>query len=221
MASHVRDLPRNATSTSPHFAKTNILVRHITSRSNNPYLILGVPPSSSFRTVQKAFAKLAFEHHPDTKNDNDTSRTNRATISKDFIRIREAFERIRDAKQSGKPLSMVDEATSVSSTTRSHSWTENDFLYYFHRQTGVMLTSEQRQELVNLYRTRVKGSYYGGHSWDLARRLVAEQDAFLRNMHGGGPSRRGTTGASGASFRAGAPEGDVSGASNLRRKRKR
>lgn len=196
-------------------ASESLAIRSFTTNpSNNPYLILGVPPSSSFQTVQKAFVKLAFQHHPDTS-------MNSATISKDFIRIREAFERIRDARQSGKPLSMVEEAETGYNNTASNnkSWTENDFLVYFYRQTGVKLTSDQREELVHLYRNRVQGGYahYSGHSWDLARRLVVEQEAFLRNMHGGGPRKRGQhTGP--PPFQAG-PEGEE--ANSLRRRRKR
>lgn len=207
-----------------------------TSRSNNPYHILGVPPSSSFRTVQKAFVKLAFEHHPDTTS-NDiagnegggatcSSSSSSPRISVDFIRIRQAFERIRNAKQAGKSLNTteVDEDDSVAANPTKYSWTETDFLNYFHRQTGVRLTSEQRQELVHLYRTRVQGAYYGGHSWDLARRLVAEQDAFLRNMESGCPSRsrRGSRHDQNASsFQTGSQESETSGANNLRRKRRR
>ncbi len=189
------------------FRSRGTIVRNITSRSNNPYLILGVPPSSSFSTVQKAFVKLAFQYHPDTAG----------KVSADFIRIRQAFERIRDAKQSGKSLEQVDD------TPSDHSWTETDFLNYFHRQTGVRLTSDQRRELVHLYRNRVTGGYYGGHSWDLARRLVSEQDAFLRNMQGGGPAagyRKGTR-RSHASCHSEPPEAEPSGLNNLRRKRKR
>lgn len=196
--------------------------------NNNPYHILGVPPMSSFQTVQKAFVKLAFQHHPDTAGN----------LSADFVRIRQAFERIREAKQGGK--SLVGPPHSHQYDTRGHehdeyhgengrgshsqsqTWTEADFLQYFHRQTGVRLSSEQREELVRLYRTRVPGGYYGGHSWDLARRLVAEQDAFLRNMQGGGSTgvRKGIRRHSG-SFVAEPPEEETSGVTNLRRKRKR
>lgn len=182
--------------------------RMTTGRCNNPYQILGVSPSSSLQTVQKAFAKLAFQHHPDTAG----------TVSAEFIRIRQAFERIRNAKQTGTSLEHEEQKS-----PRGHSWTEADFLNYFHRQTGVRLTSDQREELVHLYRSRVQGGYYGGHSWDLARRLVAEQDAFLRTMQGGtGPTgyRRGTR-YNRVSFHSEPPEVEPSGSTNLRRKRTR
>lgn len=189
---------------------------------NNPYRILGIPPTSSFATVQKAFVKLAFQHHPDTAGN----------VSADFVRIRQAFERIRNAKQGGKSLVEQhssrgyadddDDDDGRGNNTQAHTWTEADFLQYFHRQTGVRLSSEQREELVHLYRNRVPGGYYGGHSWDLARRLVAEQDAFLRNMQGGGSTdvRKGIRRHSG-SFVAEPPEEEPSGVNNLRRKRKR
>lgn len=204
------------------FPNSNLhAAQHFSTRNKNPYRILGVPHTASFRTVQKAFVKLAFQHHPDTsKNENDVISNSNGTISKDFIRIREAFERIRDAKQSGKSLKTLDEAEEGPTTPKSQSWTDIDFLNYFHRQTGVRLNSDQREELVNLYRNRVKGGSYGGPSWDLARRLVAEQEMFLRNMQGGGPSKRRNTGVD-SPFQLGRADAETSPASNLRRKRRR
>lgn len=215
-------------------ARRSILgtMRWMTSRRNNthhndntnPYRILGIPPTSSFQTVQKAFVKLAFQHHPDTAGN----------VSADFVLIRQAFERIRNAKQGVNSLvdhpsknqggyyDNDDNEGDGNRSPQSDTWTEADFLKYFHRQTGVRLSSEQREELVDLYRTRVPGGYYGGHSWDLARRLVAEQDAFLRNMQSGGSTevRKGIRRHSGA-FSAELPEEETSGGNNLRRKRKR
>ena len=203
------------------------LRRITTGRSNNPYIILGVPPSASFRTVQKAFAKLAFEHHPDTTSYAKSSAT---SISEDFIRIRHAFERIRDEKQTRKSRSASrteedeDQGHHACDPTK-YSWTETDFLDFFHKQTGIRLSSDQRRELVHLHRSRIQGGYYGGHSWDLARRLVAEQDAFLRNMQGGGDPPRTRSGAGRhswkASFHSGPSEPETSGANNFRRKRRR
>jgi curved DNA-binding protein CbpA len=128
-----------------------------------------VSPSSSFETVQKAFIKLALEHHPDTTDRDDKK------SSEHFIRIRTAFERIRDLQE-------------PSSDDKDHTilaWTEEDFLQWFYEQTGQRLTSEQRRELVQLYRTQIPGGRYDGPAWELARRLVAEQDAFLRHQQGG------------------------------------
>lgn len=178
-------------------------------RKLNPYLVLGLPPSSSFSAVQKAFNKLAFRHHPDT--------TGNSSVSAEFIEIRQAYERIRDAK-GGSSKAGVDEDKDGGHEPPTSTWTEYDFLDYFHRQTGVRLTSDQRRELVQLYRSRVKGGYYGGHSWELARRLVLEQDAFLRNMQDGGPSRRS------ASFQRASPTGgstERAEGNNMRRRRKR
>lgn len=151
-------------------------------RTNDPYLILGVPTSSSFRTVQKAFNKLAFQYHPDSTG----GRT--SITSTEFIRIRQAYERIRNSKIDKKSMNEEPDSTKIDPST--HALREIDFLDHFHRQTGVRLTSAQRHEIVQLYRSRVPGGFYGGHSWDLARRLVAEQDAFLRNMTHGGLNRR-------------------------------
>lgn len=175
-----------AQATSPR-PRTNFEIRNLGSSSrqtNNPYLILGIPPSSSFQMVQKAFNKLAFKYHPDT--------TGLSSVSTDFIKIRQAYERIRNAKE-GNTRTMNNEEQDTSSVNKSSSiLTESDFLDHFHRQTGVRLTSEQRAEMVHLYRSRMQGGYYGGHSWDLARRLVAEQDAFLSRHSDGTTTTRGS-----------------------------
>jgi curved DNA-binding protein CbpA len=109
------------------------------------------------------------ENHPDT-TDRDEKKS-----SEHFIRIRNAFERIRDLQE-------------PSSEDKHHTilaWTEEDFLQWFYEQTGQRLTSEQRREMVQLYRTQIPGGRYDGPAWELIRRLVAEQDAFLRQQQGG------------------------------------
>ena len=193
--------------------KTNGSIRNLaaSSRSNNPYLILGIPPSSSFRTVQKAFNKLAFQYHPDT--------TGNTSVRAEFVQIRQAYESIRNAKGGKKGPKWRDD-TSQNGDPTPHAFTEADFLDHFHRQTGVRLTSDQRREMVHLYRSRVQGGYYGGHSWDLARRLVAEQDAFLNRMAHGGPAKRDSSfeQAKGVGLSA---TGECSSAGSLRRPRKR
>lgn len=178
-----------------------------TNKSNNPFHILGVPPSSSFPTVRKAFVKLALQHHPDTTGAEEKA-------SEHFIRIRQAFERIRD----GKPMQQQEEEEFFHETA---FWTEDDFLQWFYEQTAVRLTSDQRRELVSLDRSRIPGAFYGGQHWDLARRLASEQDAFLRykqqqEQRGGAPPPRSEAGASFATSKT-----KRSTTSNLRRKRQR
>jgi hypothetical protein len=158
-----------------------------TSKSNNPFHILGVPPSSSYQTVHKAFLKLALEYHPDTSF-KDTSEL--------FVRIRKAFENIRD----GTPFSEMGQSEP------DLPWTEQDFLNWFCQNTGIKMTSVQRRELVHLHRSRIPGAFYGGQMYDLAQRVVHEQDAFFRFMKKGAPPP--------------APK-EASDERSLRRKRKR
>jgi DnaJ-class molecular chaperone len=142
-----------------------------------------VPPHSSFETVQKAFVKLALEHHPDTAEHATTE---------GFVRIRHAYERIRDGDKKNKknPFSRSenDETTTAYNTHNPPQnpgdidradWTEDDFLDWFHDQTGQRVSSAQRRELIELHRSRVPGAVYQGSMWELARRLAQEQDAFL------------------------------------------
>jgi DnaJ domain len=181
-------------------------------RGTDPYLILGVPPSSSIQTVQKAFHKLAFKYHPDVSG--------KTAVSEEFIRIRNAYERIRGCN--GNETRMHEDKSNANHhDPSSYSFTEADFLDHFHRQTGVRLTSDQRQEMVHLYRSRVHGGYYGGHSWDLARRLVAEQDAFLRNMQQGGPNRRDSSFQQAVGNVSASSDRPLPTGSNLRRPRNR
>jgi curved DNA-binding protein CbpA len=174
-------LERETRSPSPSVAQFS------TTKNYNPFHILGVPPSSSYQVVQKAFHKLALEYHPDTSS-KDTS--------EHFVRIRKAFENIRD----GTPYS--DKAQSDSDLP----FTEQDFLNYFWQNTGIKMTSVQRRELVHLYRSRIPGAYYGGQMYDLAHRVVHEQDAFFRLKKKGTPPP---------------PPTSTTDESSLRRKRKR
>lgn len=146
------------------------VVQFSTTKFSNPFHVLGVPPSSSYQAVQKAFLKLALEYHPDTSSkDKDTS--------EHFVRIRKAFENIRD----GTPYS--DKGQSEPDLP----WTEQDFLNWFCQNTGIKMTSVQRRELVHLHRSRIPGAYYGGQMYDLAHRVVYEQDAFSRLVKRGTP----------------------------------
>jgi curved DNA-binding protein CbpA len=172
---------RNKNNKNNHDTKNNPL------NKTTAFRILGVPPHSSFDTVQKAFVKLALQNHPDTAEHATTE---------SFVRIRHAFERIRDGDKKNKkhtPFSRSenDETRTTDNTykTAPHQqhpgdidradWTEDDFLDWFHDQTGQRVSSAQRRELIELHRSRVPGAVYQGSMWELARRLAQEQDAFL------------------------------------------
>lgn len=185
-----------------------------TTKSNNPFHILGIPNASPFQTVQKAFVKLALEHHPDTTTANNRTTMNPSS-SEHFVRFRQAFEQIRDDHYPRMNESNTNN-NNMQDDAGTFSWTEEDFLDWFNEQTGVQLTCDQRRELVKLYRNQIPGGRYDGPHWDLARRLVAYQDAFVSKwrQHGGRPPKN-------ADKYYSNPRKGKNAESNLRRKRKR
>jgi curved DNA-binding protein CbpA len=165
-----------------HYSST--LQRHY----SNPFRVLGIPPNSSLETAQKAFVKLAIQHHPDTNNKNNHEGDDDDASVQHFVRIRQAFERIRDGAKSDDDYDYKNSNNNNSDDEQQQqhpaaSWTEQDFLQWFFEQTGLRFTLDQRRELVNLHRSRVSGGRYDGPSWEIARRLVTEQDAFFRRRY--------------------------------------
>ncbi len=139
-----------------------------------PWSILGVPRSASKETIQKAFAKLAMQFHPDT-----ASNARDASLSTEyFIRVRNAYEQIRDGTSTRDGGSFTRHGN-PSSTRQDGMFSEEAFLEYFFQQTGLRISSSQRRELLHLYRTRIPGGKYIGPTWDIARRLAVEQNIFL------------------------------------------
>ena len=157
------------------------------SRGKSPWSILGVPRSASLETVQKAFTKLALLYHPDTKGKTSTGEDSVST--EQFISIRQAYETIKrgdykekDSRGGGKPR-----YARHYQTHENRDFSERAFLDYFADQTGLRFTPAQRREMVFLHRTRIPNGRYDGPSWEIARRLAAEQEVFLQgrpsNMH--------------------------------------
>lgn len=206
----------------------------------NPFQVLGVSSNSSLETVKKAFTRLALRYHPDTAASHNNNSSN--TISsagnnsiddpsissaEQFVYIRQAYELIRD----GSYVYQADDQERTSSHRAAQpagplhrnvqndqgGYTEKDFLQYFYQQTGLKLTSAQRRELLHLHRSRIPGGRYDGQSWDIARRVAAEQEVFLqrRRMHRDDPIE--STGVSRDDNSHSDDDADI----NLRRKRRR
>lgn len=115
---------------------------------NNPYDVLGIPRDSSADTVKRKFLQLAMRHHPDTNRHSDDSLThdsskNMANNTTDtFVKIREAFERIKQ-----------DFKNNNSDTNSSSSWlTEEEFDAWFYEETGQKMDATTRREVMHVYR---------------------------------------------------------------------
>ncbi len=198
-------------------------------KGKNPFQVLGISTNASLETVKKAFTRLALRHHPDTAasrstNGNhslDSRNLGDSSISaaEQFVYIRQAYERIRDGsyQKSSSRRAGAEPASPFHRNVRNEQggFSEQEFLEYFYQQTGLKLTSAQRRELLHLHHNRIPGGRYDGPSWDIARRVAAEQEVFLqrRSMHSGDPSVR-------TDSRDSIRSDDDSGI-NLRRKRRR
>ena len=144
--------------------------------------MLGVSRNASFPTIQKAFRKLALQHHPDVS-------TNKRGSQEHFVAIRQAFEWIRKTVFRNQKIPDDSDGFQTNRTKydddgnkSTEYWlqfTEEDFLECFFQQTGQRLSSAQRRELVQLHRSRIPGAKYDGPAWALAERLVQMQDIFL------------------------------------------
>ena len=110
-----------------------------------------------------------------------------------FIRIRQAYEQLRldhkiHEKIYGKQYDNNNDETREKDTDRAagdedliSSYSETQFLHWFYEQTGLLFTSEQRREMITLYRNRVGN--YDGPAWDITRRLVEYQEMYLTRMY--------------------------------------
>ena len=148
-------------------------------RGKSPWSILGVPRSASLETVRKAFTKLALLHHPDVKDNTKT-----AASTEQFISIRQAYETIkRGDYKDNDSMTMRGSKQKYAQHHHQHEnrdFSERAFLQYFFDQTGLRFTPAQRREMVFLHRTRIPNGRYDGPSWEIARRLAAEQEVFLQ-----------------------------------------
>ncbi|OEU12848.1 hypothetical protein FRACYDRAFT_244121 [Fragilariopsis cylindrus CCMP1102] len=171
-----------------------LLYSTTTTTIKNPFRVLGLPSFTSFSIVQKKFLKLAIKHHPDTKavDNNDTGNTVTGTgtgtmdssapisVNDDFVRIRTAYEQIRNEHNRRQ---LRERSTTFTSTRTSQNYTaternnnnnnndtynttdysdsssftftsdeeENEFLDWFYDMSKVRITSMQRKEMVAVY----------------------------------------------------------------------
>mmetsp|Transcript_12829 Transcript_12829/g.29983 ORF Transcript_12829/g.29983 Transcript_12829/m.29983 type:complete len:228 (+) Transcript_12829:172-855(+) len=141
-------------------------------RAENPFEILGVSKSATYAEVKQRFLELALKHHPDHANDSEDSKNNMK--SNDFIRFRQAFERLKED---------LDGSTTVEEKG-TPLWTDEEFRAWYYEETGqkdlqFRMDMKTRKEVIDTYNQQAQGGLDRGGMWEMARRM-AEEDAFLK-----------------------------------------
>jgi DnaJ-class molecular chaperone len=153
--------------------RTNILFLSFSSQrvpiitDENPFDILGIPKSSSYKEVKSRFVELALANHPDTSQNQDSIK---------FIRLRKAFESIRESQDGGAEKRERDDYV---------GWTDEEFQAWFLEETGhpdvlFRIDLATRKEVVSVAKTCAQGGLDRGGMWEMAR-AMAEQEKSLRD----------------------------------------
>lgn len=137
--------------------------------------------SSNFDQVKRAFAELALEHHPD--------RT-RGGSADEFVRIRRAFEAIRNHVQQQQQQQQDNGHGNNNVGSYPACWSAEEIQNWFHEETGDFLNFEMshstRSEVIQAFKDLGPpscGRGTGGY-WEMAR-LLAEQDEHRRSIRTG------------------------------------
>lgn len=136
-------------------------------QENNPFNILGIPKNSSYEGVKRRFIDLALQHHPDvvSKDDDDT------TNVEEFIRLRQAFEAIRESSDGSARLAKEDDS----------SWSDDNFQAWFYEETGhqdIMFKMDlgTRKEVIEIANSQAQGGLDKGGMWEMARIMAQQQE---------------------------------------------
>ena len=129
----------------------------------DPFRILGVTKGSSYKSVKETFIKLAHKHHPDRRQSSDGSEDAAAT----FIRIRQAFEIIREGRNGEA------EATGES------QWSKEDLRDFMNEQTAEFLSfkmdHDTRKAVIKTVTDLSPGGLDRGGTWEMARMLAQRE----------------------------------------------
>lgn len=129
----------------------------------DPFRILGVPRGSSYQSVKETFIKLAHKHHPDRLQSSDGSEESAAM----FIRIRQAFELIREG-QNGEAES-----------TGESQWSKEDLEEFMNEQTADFLSfkmdHDTRKAVIQTVTDLSPGGLDRGGTWEMARMLAQRE----------------------------------------------
>lgn len=140
---------------------------------NNPFEILGIPRASSYQEVKRRFVELALKHHPDLSSSSEEG------DSTEFVRVRQAFEMIRETEDGSARLSCEGEGT---------GWSDEEFQAWFHEETGhqdvlFRMDIATRKEVIDIANSQSQGGLDRGGMWEMARSM-AEQQESLRKKKG-------------------------------------
>jgi DnaJ-class molecular chaperone len=144
-----------------------------------PFDILGVPKNSTYDFVKRRFIELAMNTHPDIisssspndNNDNDVDAEKKRDATDEFIRLRQAFEAIRED---------LDEDNNIA------SWSDDNFKAWFFEETGhhdIMFKMDltTRKEVIDIANNQSQGGLDKGGMWEMARNM-AEQEKNLKKQ---------------------------------------
>jgi DnaJ-class molecular chaperone len=138
---------------------------------NNPFDILGIPKASSYQEVKRRFVELALKHHPDLSDEQGDST--------EFVRVRQAFEMIRETEDGRAKLSSAGDGS---------GWSDEEFQAWFFEETGhqdllFRMDRATRKEVVEVANSQSQGGLDRGGMWEMARSM-AEQEESLRKKKG-------------------------------------
>ncbi|CAB9513085.1 expressed unknown protein [Seminavis robusta] len=154
-------------------------------RHQDPFKVLGLQKGATYHSVKEAFLKLALEHHPDRQKqpsdptDDDKSQTASSDNAASFIRIRQAFEVIREG--SDGQAEAADES----------QWSEEELRDFMEEQTSEFLTfrmdHDTRKEVIAALDLSAGGLDRGG-TWMMAR-MLAEREKSQQQQPTGPPTK--------------------------------
>jgi len=172
----------------------------------NPYSVLGVPATSDYDEVRRAFVRLALDHHPDVRGGERQEKAVAVAAAAEnendaFIRIRLAFEAIREEMRYSGDDGGGDDNGIEDDDEPLTDWSAAELREWYRRQTGEWLTFEMceqtRREVIAVYKSMSHGGKDMGGYWDMARQLAEREEARIGSSTGDdGPLKQLTTGSS-------------------------
>jgi DnaJ-class molecular chaperone len=140
--------------------------------TDNPFDILGIPKTSSYDDVKRRFVELALKHHPDVSDNADGGEVD------EFIRLREAFEVIREN----------EDGTARLSEDEGNGWSDDEFQAWFHEETGhqdlmFRMDLSTRKEVIDVVKKQSQGGLDHGGMWAMARAMAEQQESLKKQKN--------------------------------------